>query len=351
MQAPSWLNKVVIFVVVILILASLVVVVGGKAEEAVSEFDAIAKLFGLGCVDMGPVEYITFIDTIDKVYEACEYRDECKSESCKKMTVQIPAPDTCYIVNKDVLLGEGLEQFVDFFGFTIIKCCKKHKNAVPELNVYNPPSCTVAEPEKCAYKDFFAISNNAEITLIAEKHKFRFIKENTDLIIKIKGGEDYSNCVVVIPGVSCNVYTPCAYVTDNKWCDAGYLNPNYYCAKCTDKDADCSEEPTVTCSTTTQSCNPYDITCAGLSIKARIDHLEKPGNPQFADIYAYTSADDLIYQGASPDIYLHPNEEICLENNGHAVSSSSPDCKLRIYLKEINTGVDPFEVKIIKGCY
>lgn len=53
----------------------------------------------------------------------------------------------------------------------------------------------------------------------------------------------------------------------------------------------------------------------------------------------------------SQDISLPVGGEICLDNNGHKVSPGSLDCKLNLFLKEINIGTDPFEVKIIKGCY
>jgi hypothetical protein len=55
--------------------------------------------------------------------------------------------------------------------------------------------------------------------------------------------------------------------------------------------------------------------------------------------------------GCSPNIELATNQEVCFDEGGHSVGSSSPDCKMDLYLKEINTDTDPFDVKIIKGCY
>ena len=42
-----------------------------------------------------------------------------------------------------------------------------------------------------------------------------------------------------------------------------------------------------------------------------------------------------VPEGGSPNIELAPNQEVCLDEGGHSVGSSSPDCKMDLYLGEI----------------
>ena len=45
--------------------------------------------------------------------------------------------------------------------------------------------------------------------------------------------------------------------------------------------------------------------------------------------------------GGSPNIELAPNQEVCFDEGGHSVGPSSPDCKIDLYLEEIDTVGDP----------
>jgi len=55
--------------------------------------------------------------------------------------------------------------------------------------------------------------------------------------------------------------------------------------------------------------------------------------------------------GCSPNIELDLDQEVCLDEGGHSVGSSSPDCRRDLYLGEIAKTGSLYEVKIIKGCY
>lgn len=52
-----------------------------------------------------------------------------------------------------------------------------------------------------------------------------------------------------------------------------------------------------------------------------------------------------------PQIELATNQEVCFDEGGHSVGSSSPDCKMDLYLKEITKTGSLYEVEIITGCY
>ena len=63
--------------------------------------------------------------------------------------------------------------------------------------------------------------------------------------------------------------------------------------------------------------------------------------PEFAMIYAYVFGVAVDQEGDSPNIELAPNQEVCFDEGGHSVGPSSPDCKIDLYLEEIDTGGDP----------
>jgi hypothetical protein len=58
-----------------------------------------------------------------------------------------------------------------------------------------------------------------------------------------------------------------------------------------------------------------------------------------------------VPEGGSPNIELAPNQEVCLDAEGHSVGSSSPNCKMDLYLEELAKIGSLYEVKIITGCY
>jgi hypothetical protein len=58
-----------------------------------------------------------------------------------------------------------------------------------------------------------------------------------------------------------------------------------------------------------------------------------------------------VLEGGSPNLELATNQEVCFDEGGHSVGSSSPDCKRDLYLREIAKTGSLYEVKIINGCY
>ena len=57
----------------------------------------------------------------------------------------------------------------------------------------------------------------------------------------------------------------------------------------------------------------------------------------------------LDQEGGFPNIALAPNQEVCLDAEGHSVGSSSPNCKMDLYLGEIAKIGSPYKPKISKG--
>jgi len=78
------------------------------------------------------------------------------------------------------------------------------------------------------------------------------------------------------------------------------------------------------------------------NVTVRVNSLKpEDAEPKFAMISAYISCVAVDQEGGSQNIALAPNQEVCSDEGGHSVGQSSPDCKIDLYLEEIDTGGDP----------
>ena len=74
-------------------------------------------------------------------------------------------------------------------------------------------------------------------------------------------------------------------------------------------------------------------------------------DPEFAMMSAHVSGVPIDQGGGSPNIELSLDQEVCFDETGHSVSANSPDCKMDLYLEELDTTGSPYKLKIIRGCY